>query len=557
VTKIIARAVTVAATAATLAVPMALAAPAAQAASTNPPALWYKTSGSPTDAEITAASTRYRVVILNPWETVAAHKLKALNPTITVLAYKCLSSTRSYSGAVVSGKDAAVLPTGVGYIEASSAHPDWFAVDTSGNRVQWNAYPGHWQMAVWNTGYQARWAANVAAEIGASEFDGVLADNALTRLRSSYSSATLAGAPTAADLRAGERGLIAAAAAKLHSVGKILVPNISEARLYAGLWNDWAVNLADGGMEENYAHWGTDPNDVGDYLWDWGSDGWSAVQAQMGGNGLNLAVTRSVDTDNRSYRYGLASFLVGGGGKGAFEAVDDYHKAPFRPEQSWNLGLATTGVGRVGAAYTRSFANGFAAVNPSSTATVTVPVPAGMTDVSGNTPSSVTLGPLSGAIFHGVAAPAAPLVKKWKHYAGTAPLAPTSGASVSTAGGTTTAVPSRATAPRSARLHDAAEQVPARSGSAAAGSRSTGTAGSAGSGSGSASAGSAGLAGSVGGALAGAAGSALDSAVDSVLTATRTPASRPLSGGLVPLALGLVLATGAALTRRRLAPTSA
>jgi hypothetical protein len=551
VTKIIARVVTVAATAATLAVPMALAAPAAHAASTNPPALWYKTSGTPTDAEIVAASTRYSVVILNPWETAALHKLKALNPTITVLAYKCLSSTRSYSGAVINGKDAAVLPTGVGYVEANSAHPDWFAVDTSGNRVQWSAYPGHWQMAVWNAGYQARWAANVAAEIGASEFDGVLADNALTRMRSSYSSATLAGAPTAADLRAGERGLIAAAAAKLHSVGKILVPNISEARLYPGLWNDWAVNLADGGMEENYAHWGTDPNAVGDYLWDWGSDGWTAVQSQMGSNGLNLAVTRSLDTDYRSYRYGLASFLVGGGGRGAFEAVDDYHKAPFRTEQSWNLGLATTGVGRVGAAYTRSFANGFAAVNPSSTATVTVPVPAGMTDVSGNTPSSVTLGPLSGALFHGVSAPApapAPLVKKWKHYAATAPLAPASGtpttattASSATAPSAARSAARAAAAPRLARVRDAVEQAPSTSIV-----RTTGTARPAG-------VPAARTAGSVAGAIAGAAGAALAP----VLAATRTPASRPFSGGLVPLAIGLALATGAALTRRRLAAASA
>jgi hypothetical protein len=537
-------------TAATLTVPMALAAPAAQAASTNPPALWYKTSGSPTDAEIVAASTRYRVVIINPWETAAAHKLKALNPTITVLAYKCLSSTRSYSGAVVNGKDAAVLPTGVGYVEANSAHPDWFAVDTSGARVQWSAYPGHWQMAVWNAGYQARWAANVAAEIGATEFDGVLADNALTRLRSSYSSATLAGAPTAADLRAGERGLIAAAAAKLHSVGKILVPNISEARLYPGLWNDWAVNLADGGMEENYAHWGTDPNDPADYLYDWGSDGWTAVQTQMGSNGLNLAVTRSVDTDNRSYRYGLASFLVGGGGRGAFEAVDDYHKAPFRPEQSWNLGLATTGVGRVGAAYTRTFANGFAAVNPSKSSTVTVPVPAGMTDVWGDSPASVTLGPLSGAIFHGVAAPAAPVAKKWKHYGVTAPTAAT--APVAGATGTATAAASSAaraaTAPRTARLarlHDAAEQVPARNVSSrtAAPAAKPGTSVSTG----------AHPAARPAGAVAGAAGSALAA----VLTATRTPASRPFSGGLVPLAAGLVLATGAALTRRRLVPAPA
>jgi hypothetical protein len=555
VTKIVGRLVSVAAVATTLAIPAALATPVAHAAEKNPPALWYKTSGSPTDAEITAAATRYSVVILNPWETAALRKLKALNPTITVLAYKCLSSTRSYSGAVINGQDAAVLPTGVGYVEANSAHPEWFATDTSGNRVQWGSYPGHWQMAVWNAGYQARWATNVANEMVASGFDGVLADNALTRMRSSYFTGTLAGAPTKEALQAGERALLAAAGAKLHAVGKLLVPNISEARLYPGLWADW-TGLGDGGMEENYAHWGTNPDDVGSYLWDWGSNGWSAVQNQLTTPGLNLAVTRSVDSDNRSYRYGLASFLIGGGGKGAFEAVDDYRKAPLRPEQAWQLGAPTTGVARVGAAYTRTFASGFAAVNPSSTATVTVPVPAGMVDASGASVTSVTLGPLTGSILKLAAGTGttttdttttSPSKKKWRHYAVTAPLTTATGttgtagtakASASVTGKTAANAVTATRAATTARRNDrtgatattsaAATRTAARS-TATAATRTTAVRPAAG----------------ATGALVATAGT---------IPAPNAPA--PVSGGLVALAAGVTFASATALRRRTLPATA-
>ncbi len=529
--RFLARFVTVTAAAATLAVPVALRAPAAQAVSTNPPALWYKTSGSPTDAEITAAATRYRVVILNAWETTALHKLKALNPTITVLVYKCLSSTRSYAGAVVNGQDATYLPTGVGYVESNTLHPAWFALDTNGNRVQWGPYPGHWQMAVWNTAYQARWADRVATEVAANGWDGVLADNALTKM-GSYFSGTLAGAPTKYDLQAGERALIAAAGAKLHAVGKLLIPNISEARLYPGLWADW-TGLADGGMEENYAHWGTDPNDVGDYLWDWGSSGWTAVQAEMAAPGLNLAVTRSVDSDSRSYKYGLASFLIGGGGRGAFEAVDDYVKAPFRTEQSWQLGLATGAVTKVGAAYTRTFAAGFAAVNPSSTQTVTLSVPAGLVDASGAPVTSLTMGPLTGAILRGAPVtsptptptPTPTSNKKWKHHA---PFAAFSPLGTRSAGTATSGAPGASPTPRAIRLADQAEQVPTATVPASAP------------------------------VVTGAAQGALPrptTAPVARLDAAPAPV-RPLapSRGVLPVALGLVLASGLVLGRRVLLP---
>lgn len=381
----------------------------ASAGTVNPPALWMKLDGTPTSTEATYAAAHYRVVVLNPWETTTLRRIKAANPSVTVLAYKCLSSTRSYVGAVDNGQDAAILPTGVGYVEASTQHPEWFALDTNGNRVQWGPYPGHWQMAVWNPAYQARWAANVTSEIVANGWDGVMADNALTTMKW-YSSATLAGAPTSTALRAGERALIAAAAAALHAQGKVLVPNIGESRLYPGLWADW-TGLAGGGQEESFAHMDNDPSTG--FIGDWGSDGYTAQGGEMAASGLNLAITRYLPGDLRSFRYGYSMFLVNGGGRGAFTATSDYGVQPLQPEQEWDPGTPVTGITRVGPAYARQFTNVYAVTNPSESQSVTVTVPAGATDATGKAVSSVTLAPFTGAVLK-LAAPVAK--KSWRHY---------------------------------------------------------------------------------------------------------------------------------------------
>jgi hypothetical protein len=388
----------------------------------NPPALWYKIAGEVTDADAVAAASRYRVVILQSWQVAAAKRIKSLNPAVTVLAYKDLSSASWAEAALYNERNGLPMATGVGYLDAEKN--GWLALDTNGNRIVWEGYPNLWQTEVWNPGYQQRWVDNVTRELaGQPVWDGVFGDDALTTLRY-YSDATLAEAPTDAELQAGEEALIRKAADALHGMGKKLVLNISGATDNLAVWTRWTT-IADGGMLEHYAHWGTNPDSASNYLWDWGSKGWTAGVQALSTSRLNVAVTTSADTDNRSYRYGLASFLIANGGHGAYTAVDSYKKAPFRTEQSWDLGYATAPMVKVGAAYTRAFPAGFAAVNPSKDQTVTVTLPVPMQDVTGATVSKVTLGPLTGAVFKGTSTATTPTTTtptsgkkgKWRHYA--------------------------------------------------------------------------------------------------------------------------------------------
>ena len=121
--------------------------PVAEANSPGPVCgFWYGIGDTPTSEEIELAAERYQVVVLNAWETDALHRLHTLNPDITVLVYKDLSSTRSYPGAVTGDTDADRIPTGIGYYAAQRDHPEWFALDTHGDRIEWGGYPQHWQM---------------------------------------------------------------------------------------------------------------------------------------------------------------------------------------------------------------------------------------------------------------------------------------------------------------------------------------------------------------------------------------------------------------------------
>lgn len=350
-------------------------------------ALWMSIGRSPSIEEVRAAADRYRVIVLNAWDTAQLREIKSVNPDAIVLVYKCLSSTRSYEWAVIDGRDADRLPTGVGYVQASS-QPSWFATDTTGRRIEWRPYPEHWQMAAWDPGYQAAWVRAVTDEIVEEGWDGVSADNALGHL-SGYSDQLLAGTSSAEEtnekLRAGLDALVSAAGVELNGAGKLLIPNLTDGRLGLARWQ--GASRYGGTMEEAFTHWGTGA-DAG-HLYDWGATGWIDQTAELAAP-LTLAVTHVAEGDERTMRYAYASALVRAQGRVAWTAVVDTNYV--LPEgfawQDIELGApAGPGARTPSGAWARSFERGFVAVNPAET-------PAQVDIPSGFGTASVTIGPL-------------------------------------------------------------------------------------------------------------------------------------------------------------------
>lgn len=94
---------------------------------------WIRYGWPISPEQIDFAAEHYRVAILQPWELDAAAELKQRRPDMTVLCYKCLSSTRSY-------EPGPIYSSGVSYPEAQDA---WFAQRLNGERIQWARYEGH------------------------------------------------------------------------------------------------------------------------------------------------------------------------------------------------------------------------------------------------------------------------------------------------------------------------------------------------------------------------------------------------------------------------------
>ncbi len=178
--------------------------------------------------------------------------------------------------------------------------------------------------------------------------------------------------------------------ASLNAVGRLLIPNIAESRRDPGQWARHAAYGA--GFEEVWlAHGPDDYFDVPAVL---------AQAAQAQGPGITIMRVASDGTDTHpNVTYGLAAFWVFGGGCGgayAATAHDGYSTTPFISQYNWDLGVPLEEIRRRGNGRSRSFSNGWAAVNLNMRPRrrVTFHVPDGLRGVHDQpAPSKVTVSP--------------------------------------------------------------------------------------------------------------------------------------------------------------------
>ena len=106
-----------------------------------------------TTADFSKAPARNSVVILQEYQAPLMQRLKAANPSLKVLMYKNLSgmSARQPSGFTSAG-----VPT-----QEADANPDWYLLNSSGQRFTSRNYNWIWIADVGSASYQQRWADNV------------------------------------------------------------------------------------------------------------------------------------------------------------------------------------------------------------------------------------------------------------------------------------------------------------------------------------------------------------------------------------------------------------
>jgi hypothetical protein len=370
--------------------------------STRVRSFWLHMNSTPTsDAMLQTEAKRRSHIVLNAWEGALIPKLKNANPAIQVFVYKDLTSTRSY--ACRNGVDDVHLPSGIGYCDADTNHPDWFLLGPGGQRLEYSGYAGHWQMDVGNTAYQQAWADNVISSSTAAGFDGVFMDNALFPCDAFHEGTCPAKYPTDAAFQDAYLSMLATTRDEFTAAGLTTVANLSNARLFDGAWDAYTEHL-DGGFDEWWLTF-ADDNLLSEY-----PQGWSRQVAEIAANESRGKLTwvqpHFTPGADQPFRYALASYLMASGDGSTIAEVattDGYgDPTPWHPEYDWELGAATGPYRSVANnVFRRDFACGTTVVNANRTGTgpVTVQLGAPYTDHDSVTVTSVALPGTSGAVL--------------------------------------------------------------------------------------------------------------------------------------------------------------
>lgn len=368
---------------------------------------WVHTEPDPiSDATLQLEIPRRKYVVLNGRDHTLIPRIKVLNPDCTVFCYKDISSVRSYD----THPDARMLPAGVsyGYAKTMSA---WQARSAGGVWLQYDGYPGHWQMDVGQQGYQNAWATNVS-KMKALGFDGIWMDNALW-FRDTYHEGTpVRGYATNEAFRYAYLSFFLTVCPRLKAAGLLTVANMSNARLVTNGWQNYLEAGLDGGFDEWWLVF-NDDDLLSEYPEGWRRQVAQIAYAEQKGK-FALVQPHFTAGNEEAFRFALASYFMaypGGSGKSAIaelQVTDGYDDpSPWHPEYDWNLGTPLGGYQATSSTpnvFFRKFTQGAVVVNANKTGSpaVTVHLDGPYLNEGGASVTSVSLPGTSGTILRKV-----------------------------------------------------------------------------------------------------------------------------------------------------------
>jgi len=305
---------------------------------------------------------RSAYVVLQPWESRVARILGRDNPQLKVLVYQ------NFGSISVSAAADGLSSSGVPYASATRVHSGWFLTTPTGARIQESGYPYLLMADVGNRGYQQRWTADVVGLLRRGPWDGVFMDDVNASPRPEAGAATIAGYPTDAGYERAVGAMLAYAGPRIRATGKLAIANIGEWVDHPAVARSWLRDL-DGGMDEKFLKWSTEPGIGYRDPKQWLSQEREALTTQAMGKRF-LAVTAAAPSDTQAQLYGWASLLLVARGRASYLAAETYDgQSPWLNAYRARLGrpLGAMKAGPHGV-YRRSFAGGLVVVNPTSTA---------------------------------------------------------------------------------------------------------------------------------------------------------------------------------------------
>jgi hypothetical protein len=286
-------------------------------------------------------------------------------------------------------------------MNARDLHPDWFARDTAGNRIEFADYHDLWLMDVGNAAYQQAWLDSVGAELRRYGWDGVMIDDADMSPRWHTGSRTIARYQTDAAWTAATKSFLARVGPALKQSGFLVLPNIyTEWPHGPGVWQDW-LQYTSGGVQEYWTKWGTGTDQqFSDVDWTYREQFLSLTQSL---DKIYLGITYAPLSDVRSQRYARASFLIGWNGASSalvFQPTGPQAQPAFAPEWTADIGRPAAPKTQLGpTVWKREYTDGLALVNIAKSSAKTVDLGGSYLTPEGVPVTSLTLQPTTGIVL--------------------------------------------------------------------------------------------------------------------------------------------------------------
>ena len=318
--------------------------------------LAYAIASNAQFTDYTSSGQRQQYVILQPWEVGRMRALKAARPNLEVLVYQNLIASET-------GTDDGLNMSPVAYEEANLAHPEWFLLNTSGQRFTLRNYSYQWAMDVGNPSYQQRWAENVIANVKAQGWDGVFIDNVNPTMKYYAEVSSVAKYPTDVAYAAATEAALAAITPSLRAAHMLVFADLGSWSKYSATVTPW-LKYVDGAMEEMFVKFGSTAGTGYRDESEWMTQLNELRETQRQGK-VFLAVTHSASNDEAAALYGWTSVLLGAEGKAAYEMASTYAEETWFPEYDYDVGAALGAETReANGVHRRAFANGLVLVNP-------------------------------------------------------------------------------------------------------------------------------------------------------------------------------------------------
>jgi len=331
---------------------------------------------------------QFAVVELNSWNTAALAAVRAASPGTKVVEYKDLQSVRANDcgtspgggqPCVVNGvicpagvDDAPYYAGGLGFCATWRSHPEWFLTNDGTTATAATplsdlhvmaGFPDSYQTDYGNPAYQAAWAQAVSADVAASGWDGVKADNAIT---TAAAYGTVPAYPTDASVQAAMGSMLATVGPAVTGTGAMIVPNLGHNNVYPGVWARWLPYVS--GLVNEFSWYWAGPSAQSVASWSaWMEPEVAACAAQgkacffhVAGHGDTLTAAQAT--------FATASYLLYADGGSYVEYPPDTAAAGTVTALGDALGPATVS----GGTYARQFAGGTVTVTPAAgTAAIT------------------------------------------------------------------------------------------------------------------------------------------------------------------------------------------